>query len=257
VCSSDLSINQWIKQFNDKLYHISIGFMGNYAPDFQKIHHPYITIQKGDHHVAYFSFNITNLIEGAIYFAVRLCIQSSWLNDRDQFRFPNNKWKNDIEFHNNCLAFTLFHSQNRITVKDGVNHWIPFTEAELAAKHKFESHFMSSFLSGKIKQNGYANLFEQGEGEFLSKREFSKEATNLFDAGLQLWRYYHTQPNINVNASLYDIREYFQGINPKGKMNSKSADQTYNKLIAALRAALKTLTFKIEPKVYEYGFLKT
>jgi hypothetical protein len=39
-------------------------------------------------------------------------------------------------------------------------------------------------------------------------------------------------------------------------MNAKSADETYTVLIATLRGALKTLTVKIQPKVYEYGFLK-
>ena len=39
-------------------------------------------------------------------------------------------------------------------------------------------------------------------------------------------------------------------------MNATSADETYNKLLAALRAAHKALAAKIAPKVYEYGFLK-
>jgi hypothetical protein len=39
-------------------------------------------------------------------------------------------------------------------------------------------------------------------------------------------------------------------------MNTKSNDETYNTLIKALRDALKVLAEKIEPKVYEYGFLK-
>jgi hypothetical protein len=59
-----------------------------------------------------------------------------------------------------------------------------------------------------------------------------------------------------VNASLYDIREYFQGRNEQGKMNNKSADETYMLLIGHLREKLKQLAEKIEPKVYEYGFLK-
>jgi hypothetical protein len=59
-----------------------------------------------------------------------------------------------------------------------------------------------------------------------------------------------------VNASLYDIREHFQGRNEKGKMNNTSTDQKYNELIENLRLALKILTQKIEPKVYEYEFLK-
>jgi hypothetical protein len=39
-------------------------------------------------------------------------------------------------------------------------------------------------------------------------------------------------------------------------MNNKSTDDTYTQLLGALRDALKTLTQKIQPKVYEYGFLK-
>jgi hypothetical protein len=39
-------------------------------------------------------------------------------------------------------------------------------------------------------------------------------------------------------------------------MNNKSDDETYNKLIGNLREVLKELAKKIEPKVYEYGFLK-
>lgn len=76
-----------------------------------------------------------------------------------------------------------------------------------------------------------------------------------FNSGRELWKYYHKQPNCNVNASLYDIREHFQGRNEKGKMNNKCDDETYMSLIADLRQKLKLLAAKIEPKVYEYEFL--
>jgi hypothetical protein len=39
-------------------------------------------------------------------------------------------------------------------------------------------------------------------------------------------------------------------------MNAKSEDETYNALIKTLRDAAKALAKKIEPKVYEYGFLR-
>ena len=55
---------------------------------------------------------------------------------------------------------------------------------------------------------------------------------------------------------LSDIREYFQGRNEKGNMYAKSSDEKYNELIGNLRAELKILAEKIEPKAYEYGFLK-
>jgi hypothetical protein len=55
---------------------------------------------------------------------------------------------------------------------------------------------------------------------------------------------------------LYDIREFFQGRNDKGRMNVKSTDEKYTELISNLRQTLSTLAVKIAPKVYEYEFLK-
>jgi hypothetical protein len=132
-------------------------------------------------------------------------------------------------------------------------------EKEVNAKDKFESHFMISFINGKIIQNGCSDLFEHEEAKFCIKREFSKEAKEVFDAGRELWKYYHTAISVRegaVNASLYDIKEYFQGRNEKGKMNNKSEDEKYNELINNLRDTLNILAEKIEPKVYEYEFLK-
>jgi hypothetical protein len=37
--------------------------------------------------------------------------------------------------------------------------------------------------------------------------------------------------NAPVNASFYDIREFFQGRSESGTMKTKSADETYNTLI--------------------------
>ena len=125
---------------------------------------------------------------------------------------------------------------------------------------------MTDFISGNPTEEPTASeplLFyhgkEFGGGGGVSRnnisRKFSDAAKNVFNAGRELWKYYHKQPNINANASLYDIREYFQGRNDKGKMNNKSEDETYNELIGNLRTALELLAQKIEPKVYEYGFL--
>ena len=61
---------------------------------------------------------------------------------------------------------------------------------------------------------------------------------------------------MNVNASYYDIREYFQGRNDKGRMNNRSEDEKYMELIGELRNKLDFLNDKIKPKIYEYGFLK-
>jgi hypothetical protein len=120
---------------------------------------------------------------------------------------------------------------------------------------------MTDFIKGKPKppqKSMYtlSILFEPEATYNLKPLKFSKEATAVFDAGRELWKYYHRQPNCNVNASLYDIREHFQGRNEVGKMNNKSSDETYMNLIGDLREKLKQLADKIEPKVYEYEFLK-
>lgn len=261
-------INKWISNF--KVENEVIGFLaGTNGNDFQQNNIVYIINKKEQMaNPRGIWINHRNLIFVSIYFAVRHCISQTWLNDRDQFLFPNNKWEQDLEFQSDCLAFTLF--ENLITSSEGTNHWIPFTEQEVEAKEKFESHFMTDFIAGKIKPEKSDDLFsEQNEAKPL---EFSAEAKAVFDAGRELWRYYHTQnfqspsptgragvgsgSEYNPNASLYDIREYFQGRNAKGRMNSKSDDETYMRLIQDLRDKLKTLAKKIEPKVYEYGFLK-
>jgi len=197
---------------------------------------------------------IENLIECTICYAVRKCIMATWLNDRDQFLFPNESWKNDKVFQNDCLTYTLF--SNNIQSKYGVNHWIPFSEREIQSREKFESNIMSKFINGKLKIEKKADLLKETTIITTEKLEFSPEAKNVFDAGRELWRYYHSQPECNVNASLYDIREYFQGRNDKGKMKNKSNNEIYTKLITDLRESLKILAQKIEPKVYEYEFLK-
>ena len=99
-------------------------------------------------------------------------------------------------------------------------------------------------------------LFEPEESYNKSPLNFSAEAIAVFDAGCELWKYYHSQPNVNVNASMYDIREYFQGRNEKGRMNAKSDDKKYTELIGELRNNLNLLADKLKPKVYEYEFLK-
>lgn len=258
------SINKWIKLYDIALDE-NIGYMENPTPDLQNNKYLCIINHAGTRHNNYSVFNYNSLIAGCIYFSVRSCIDATWLNDRDQFLYPNDDWKEDTEFQNDCLAFTLFHGQNRITSEIGVNHWIPFTEQEVNAKEKFKSHFMTDYISGKNRPTNTAangnDLFNQSTETTDSHTTaeplvFSEEATAVFDAGRELWRYYHSQAGANADASFYDIRLHFQGRNDKGRMNSDSTDARYTELIGTLRKNLKVLASKIEPKVYEYGFLK-
>lgn len=193
--------------------------------------------------------NCLNLLEKHVF-------QFDFLNDRDQFLYPNYGWTTDKEFQSDCLAYTLFN--NNIQSRQGTNHWIPFTEQEVDAKEKFESHFMTDYIQGKklSETQSTLDLFNQSEKNVTAQiLRFSPEAQAVMDAGHELWRYYHAQPDADPNAALYDIRLHFQGTNAKGKMNTDSDDSNYMELITDLRQKLKLLARKIEPKVYEYGFL--
>ena len=262
-------INDWIVRYSDKRAETkggdSIGTALAVANDFQhqntvNLSMPY----KPWNHQFQWQVSIRNLIPSVIYLAVRLSMSPTWQNDRDQFLSPNIAWEKDLAFQGDCLAYILFHGQNRISGKDGTNHWIPFTAAEVGANDNFKSTIMSDYLAGKVEPPAEDDdLFSAAKRKRSAKPKpvkLSREAKAVMAAGRELWRYYHKQPKATPNASFYDIRLHFQGmrVTAKGKemMNSDSSDATYTKLLAKLRTAHKALAKAIEPKVYEYGFLK-
>ncbi len=258
---NSIFLNKWLVKFkNEQPLIAKLNYKSN---DFQHqnrncIIHFNRVASLGD---GEFPVSKTNLIVASIYLSVRHAIEATWLNDRDQFLYPNDGWQQDTAFQHDCLAYALFHGQNSISTSDGINHWIPFTEQEVNAQEKFTSHFMTDFITGKLKAEpkGQDNLFASAATSGLydhQPRQFSAEAQAVFNAGRALWRYYHAQKNINVNASLYDIRAHFQGRNAAGRMHSKSDDAHYNALIGELRNQLNALASKIKPSIYAYGFLK-
>ena len=232
-------LNAWIETFRDEGE--MIGSLSCKLNDVQNNRMVYLATLPSRLPVGckVLKINKRNLLAACTYFSVRHCIEHTWLNDRDQFLYPNDGYKNDKGFQNDCLISTLFHHQNRIKSSDGINHWIPFTARETDAMDNFQSTFMS---------------------DFLKNRKLSKEAKAVFEAGKALWKYYHqtikTARRAVVDASLYEIREYFKGRDEKGRLKAKSTDERFNELDAALRLALKKLAEKIQPKVYEYGFLQ-
>jgi len=278
-------LTDWIRQYYDKSGE-RLAYCRYLGSDFQHNNGVFITLSPSVSDIKQVKGNWMtpcNIVHFVVYFAVRLCIEADWLNDRDQFLFPGDGWKGDTGFLVDCLVYALFSGQNRVKSNDGVNHWIPFTEEEVGAKDCFASHFMSDFIKGRAGRPRFADAARPEaapyqaeldlEGSDLCSTEsaalplrlcvednLSPVARAVMDAGRELWRYYHEQPNANPNASYYDIRLHFQGVkrtaSGKEQMNATSSDAKYNELLAALRAAHKALAAQIAPKVYEYGFLK-
>ena len=262
-------IIHWLRQYYDKAGK-KIAYLRFLGTDFQNNNGVFITLSPSANDLKQVKGNwITpkNVLEACIYFSVRLCIEATWLNDRDQFLYPNDGWKTDAVFQSDCLVFTLFNGQNRISSRHGVNHWIPFSEEEVGAQDSFDSHFMHDFITGKTHSDSPQPAQQQdlfGNPTTSSAPQgaitFSAEAQAVMDAGRKLWRYYNSQEGANPNASYYDIRLHFQGTKTtaKGKeqMNTESSDPQYTALLSTLRQRMKQLAEKIQPKVYEYGFLK-
>ena len=235
-----------------------------------------------------------NLLIIAIYFAVRKVIEHTWINHNDQFLFPNDGWQTDFEFQGDCLTYTLFGDKNRISANPTSNsslltpnYFIPFTERQVGCKKAFKSTFMSDFLrdflAGKVdvsatpQHDDGDDLFggvagvspAEGVAENAKRLErggdfphsdsslvaLSFEAGSVYNAALELWKYYHAQPCANPDASFYDIRRHFQG-ETNGRMNNDSDDARYTELIGDLRQKQKALAKKIAAGVYRHGFLK-
>lgn len=257
------NIHMWLKQ-KEKIENMEIlGYIDTPTPDFQGSPSVAIINNKNSskRHSVYFAITSSNILFGSVFFSIRHCIKHTWQNDRDQFYAPyDDAFQDDSEFKNNCLIFMLFHTQNRITTTQGTNHFIPFNEDEVNAKERYSSHALLDFLKGGIK--------EEGDSLFLNDKKenkplkFSLSASRVFDASREVYRYYHTQDftnrPYNANASLYDIKEFFQGRNAQGKLNlpAKAKDEYYKQLYANLQDALKDLAKEIQPKVYECGFLR-
>lgn len=222
----------------------AIGFFWCKASDFQNANQTVIfssTYSQGD------GMFITpeNLWQAAIVFSVRKLIKPTWINDRDQFLIPTESLTD--EFKNDCLLWTLFNGSNLTASANDlewndkkwsiVNHFIPFTEEEIGANDRFESDFMVQFLKDK---------------------KLSKEAKVVLHEGKKLWQSYFE--NIDVRAvrdelklnrpdvGWYQVRNALKKRNESGDfvpVSFKSFEEAY-----------KTLTEKLQPMVYELGFLR-
>jgi hypothetical protein len=186
-----------------------------------------------------------NLWQAAIVFSVRRLIKPIWLNDRDQFLQPTKPLSE--EFKNDCLIWMLFNGSNLTASANNiewnnkkwsiVNHFIPFTEAEVNSPERFESDFMVQYLADKNP---------------------SVESNKVLSEGKKLWKAYFAHTDVHTvreelklnraDVGWYQIRKALQARNASGDFPPIS--------FKAFEVAYKSLTEKLQPMVYELGFLK-
>jgi hypothetical protein len=186
-----------------------------------------------------------NLWMSAVLFTVRRIVKQNWLNDRDQFLKPTAPLAE--EFKNECLIWMLFNGSNLTAGANGlewngrkwslVNHFIPFTEAEVGAPDRFESDFMVQYLADK---------------------SLSGEALAVLDAGRGLWQSYFADTDVRTvrdeyklnrpDVGWYQIRNALKARNASGD----SAPVSFG----PFEAAYQVLSDKLRPQVYSLGFLR-
>lgn len=233
----------------------AIGYMWSDSNDFQKSSTMTALFSSvwGQGH----GFYVTpeNLWQAAVVYSVRRVIKPTWLNDRDQFLQPDKPLSE--EFKTDCLIWMLFNGSNLTASANDlewngkkwsiVNHFIPFTEQEVNAPDRFESDFMVRYI---------ANL--EGFGNLRGFAALSPEAQAVMTEGKKLWQAYFAHTDVRTvrdelklnraDVGWYQIRKALQARNKSGDFPPVSFD--------AFENAYKALTEKLQPMVYELGFLK-
>jgi hypothetical protein len=186
-----------------------------------------------------------NLWQVAVVYTVRRIIKPTWLNDRDQFLQPSKPLTE--EFKSDCLVWMLFNGSNLTASANDlewnnkkwsiVNHFIPYSEEEVNAPERFESDFMVQYLNGKtLSTEAQATL---AEGKKLWQAYFAHTDVHTVREELKLNR---------ADVGWYQVRKALQARNTAGDYAPVS--------FKPFEEAYKALTEKLQPMVYELGFLK-
>ncbi len=182
-----------------------------------------------------------NLWKAGVMFAVRRLVLRTWLNDRDQFLQPSKPLSD--EFKSDCLAWMLFNGSNLTAGADGLhwndrdwsitNHFIPFTEAQVGAKARFESDFMVRYMDGMTLSPEAQAVLD--EGEKLFQRFHAIGFPNKIRLEFKLGR---------ADAGWYQVRRALEAYS-----DTEFTD------FDPFKAAYVALTTKLRPKVFDLGFL--
>ena len=223
----------------------AIGYFFCGGNDYQTANQQTVIFSSGYSSARGFYINTENLWQVGVVFSARRLLKPTWLNDRDQFLIPTEPLTD--EFKNDCLIWMLFNGSNLTASANDlewndkkwsiVNHFIPFTEEEVGSPDRFESDFMV---------------------EYLKDKKLSKEAKAVLEQGKSLWQAYFQHTDVRTvrdelklnrpDVGWYQIRNALKKRNESGDfvpVSFKPFEEKY-----------KVLSEKLQPLVYELGFLK-
>ena len=209
--------------------------------DFQNAGNATALMSSGYNSAGAFFVTGKDLWQAAVVFSVRRLVKPTWLNDRDQFLQPSQPLAD--EFKSDCLVWMLFNGSNLTAGADGlhwnerdwslVNHFIPFTEAEVGATGRFESDFMVRYMAGM---------------------SFSPEAQAVLGEGRKLWTRFHATQFPRLIRD-----EYKLGRPDAGWYQIRRALEAYGDTeltdFDPFKIAYAALGTKLRPMVFQLGFL--
>ena len=182
-----------------------------------------------------------NIADAAIVFSVRLLARHTWQNHSDQFLQPSHPLSE--VFNSDCLIWMLFNGKNLTAGADGLrwdgrvwsltNHFIPFTEAEVGAKARFESDFMVRYMAGIT---------------------LSPEAQAVLDEGRKLFQRFHAISFPNKIRQEYHLNRADAGWYQVRRALEAFGDTEFTDF-DPFKAAYAGLSAKLRPLVFELGFL--
>ena len=194
-----------------------------------------------------------NLWKCAVLFTVQKIIPHTWINHNDQFLQPNSELSD--EFKSDCLVWMLFNGKNLTAGADNLvwdnrewsitNHFIPYTEDEVNAPDRFESDFMVRYIEKLPHLSG-------------TDSPFSCEARAVLEEGKKLWRAYFSATDERTVRDKYKLNRSDAGwYQIRGALKARSESGDFPPVsFSAFETAYRTLTEKLRPLVFKYGFLR-
>ena len=194
-----------------------------------------------------------NLWKCAVLFTVQKIIPHTWINHNDQFLQPNSELSD--EFKSDCLVWMLFNGKNLTAGADNLvwdnrewsitNHFIPYTEDEVNAPDRFESDFMVRYIEKLPHLSG-------------TDSPFSSEARAVLEEGKKLWRAYFSATDERTVRDKYKLNRSDAGwYQIRGALKARSESGDFPPVsFSAFETAYRTLTEKLRPLVFKYGFLR-
>ncbi len=191
------------------------------------------------------SGNINSITTGNLEY----CLLSKGINFNTLWKFferPNMIFKGTIrdvspELLSDAITFSLFYKKTTFTNKGQKNYIMPFTAEELGCRKNDLNVLFPSDLPMFSNTDSDEQPFDFRE--FFHQFEYSAEAKNLYNAALQIFKYYHYSKqydNTDWNDSFYDITNAIMG---KDANSFNTLDKDNDRRITKVRTTKGTKGF--------------